>query len=81
MKIKVNTQGVNKVIDINTQGTNQVVAVGVQGPPGTASSIASIPDVDLTDLRDGSILVYAEETQKWKSSTLLNKQAIDAGEF
>ena len=68
-------------IKVNTQGTNQVVAVGVQGPPGAASSLGAIPDVDVTDLKDGSVLVYAEEVQRWKSTTLLNKQAIDAGEF
>lgn len=68
-------------IKVNTQGTNQVVAVGIQGPPGAASSLEAIPNVDATDLRDGSVLVYTTETQKWKSTTLLNKQAIDAGEF
>lgn len=68
-------------IKVNTQGTNQVVAVGIQGPPGSASSLGAIPDVDITDLKDGSVLVYTEDTQKWKSTTLLNKQAIDAGEF
>ena len=68
-------------IKVNTQGTNQVVAVGIQGPAGAASSLGTIPDVDVTDLNDGSVLVYATETQRWKSTTLLNKQAIDAGEF
>lgn len=68
-------------IKVNTQGTNQVVAVGIQGPPGAAASLGAIPDVDVTDLRDGSVLVYAQETENWKSTTLLNKQAIDAGEF
>lgn len=67
-------------VKVNTQGTNQVIAVGIQGPPG-AASIGSLPDVDTSDLKDGSLLVYTEDTQKWKSTTLLNKQAIDAGEF
>lgn len=61
-----------------------VTTVGIQGPPGPTSTIASlsgIPDVDTTNLNDGSLLVYEQQSSKWKSSTLLNKQAIDAGEF
>ena len=82
MKIKISQQGSNHV-KVNNQGTNQVVAVGIQGPPGTSSSntISGAGDVDVSNLRDGSVLVYETESEKWKSTTLLNKQAIDAGEF
>lgn len=63
----------------NPQRTVATVA-GIQGPPGP-NMISTAYDVDTSDLRDGSVLVYEEQTEKWKSTLLLNKQAIDAGEF
>lgn len=57
-----------------------VSTVGIQGPSGP-NSITTANDVDATELRDGAVLVYEQSSEKWKSTTLLNKQAIDAGEF
>ncbi len=42
-------------------------------------SIGSFGDVDLTNLTDGSLLIYNSLTSKFEASTLLNKQEIDAG--
>lgn len=61
-----------------------VTTVGIQGPPGpTASSggLSTFPDLDITNKQDGSVLVYKANTQKWTSTTLLNSQTMDAGEF
>ena len=82
MKIKVSQQSANYV-KVNNQATNQVVAVGVQGPPGRSidNTISGAGDVDVSELKDGSVLVYEIASEKWKSTTLMNKQAIDAGEF
>jgi hypothetical protein len=38
-------------------------------------------DVKTYDKEDGSVLVFDEYTQMWKSQRLLNKQIIDAGEY
>lgn len=42
-------------------------------------SIGSFGDVDLTNLTDGSLLIYNSLTSKFEASTLLDKQEIDAG--
>lgn len=71
MKIKVN------------QGTSQVVSVGIQGPAGAdgITSISQANDVDMTNLVDGSVLVYETGSSKWVSKILLDKQTIDCGQF
>ena len=51
--------------------------------PSVVESISNIADVDITTngLISGSILVYKTATNKWTSTTLLNEQNMDAGEF
>jgi len=68
-------------VKVNTAGTSQVVGVGIQGPPGPQSSIATLPDVDITNLQNGSVLVYQTSTNKWTSTTTLDSQNMEAGEF
>jgi hypothetical protein len=79
MKVIVNNQQ-NKTVSVNTQGTTEVVAVGIQGPAGP-SSITYSADVDSTTLVDGSVLVYKTTTQKWVSTTLLDRQNMEGGFF
>jgi hypothetical protein len=44
-------------------------------------NLGDIADVDLTNLEDGSLLIYDILTQKFVASRLLEKQEIDGGEF
>lgn len=67
-------------VRVNQSGTSQTVTVGVQGPSGP-NVISTSQDVDVTDLRTGSILVYNTNTQKWTSTTTLDAQNMEAGEF
>ena len=67
-------------IKVNQQPTNQVISVGIQGPSGP-STITSASDVDVTDLKDGSLLVFKSVVQKWTSTTTLDAQNMDGGEF
>lgn len=53
---------------------------GVTGPAGP-NTINTASDVDVTQLSDGSVLVYAASTSKWTSTINLNKQTLDGGEF
>lgn len=63
-------------------GTEIVVpAVGIQGISATDTNLTSLSDVDAASLVNGSVLVYKTETNKWTSTTLLNQQSIEAGEF
>lgn len=57
------------------------IVTGVMGPAGRTGSIADISDTDLTNLQEGSLLVYNTATLKWVSTTLLNRQQVDCGEF
>lgn len=57
------------------------VVTGQLGPPGTSRNIEDLLDVDATNLQDGSLLVYNTTTSKWSSTTLLNQQQVDCGEF
>lgn len=72
MKVKVNT---------NPQ-SNKVVTVGIQGPSGSANFfISEAQDVDVTNVADGSILVYATPANKWKATSLLDTQNIECGHY
>lgn len=58
----------------------QVIVTGIMGPAG-ARTFAEMSDMDLSDLSDGGVLVYNQTNQKWTSTTLLNKQTVDCGQF
>jgi hypothetical protein len=49
--------------------------------PSVVESISQIGDVDTSTLANGSILVYKSNTNKWVSTTLLDQQHVEAGEF
>ena len=81
MKVKVNSQA-SKVVSVNTQGTSEVVAVGIQGPPGARyNSINSADDIDITNLEDGSVLVYKSSTLKWRATRTLEQQNLEGGHY
>lgn len=46
-----------------------------------ARRIDELVDVNTEILDDGSVLVYDNIREEWISTTLLNEQIIDAGEF
>lgn len=80
MKVTVNS-GTTTGVKVNTSGTSQVVSVGIQGPAGPQASISTLPDVDVSELNNGSVLVYSQQNQKWKSTTTLDAQNMEGGEF
>ena len=53
---------------------------GVQGPPGV-TNLYALEDIGVTDLQDGQVLVYNSNIQKWVSTSILNAQILDAGEY
>ena len=58
----------------------KTVVTGIMGPAG-ARTFSEMADVDLSNLPDGSVLVYNQTNNKWASTTLLNKQTVDCGQF
>lgn len=80
MKVKV-SQTQQQVISVGTnQAVPNVISVGIQGPAGP-NVLSGAADVDVTDLREGSVLVYNATVQKWASTTTLDAQNMEGGEF
>lgn len=46
-----------------------------------AKRLSDLLDVDVSTKEDGSLLIYDETVEKFKSSTLLEKQNINGGHF
>lgn len=82
MRVKVNTSSVPRVVHVDGVHT-QVVSAGIQGPAGATgvTPISQAPDVDLTTLENGSVLVYLTDSEKWTSTRLLSQQVVEAGEY
>jgi hypothetical protein len=49
--------------------------------PSVVESMSNIADVDTTVKANGSILVYKTITNKWTSTTTLDAQDMEGGEF
>lgn len=60
--------------------TTQIVTSGLM-PPAAVASIGASSDVDLTNLKNGGLLVYNSTTQKWVATNLLEQQIFEAGQF
>jgi hypothetical protein len=43
--------------------------------------LGDLTDIDLSDKKDGSVLIYDENEQKFVTSTLLDKQQVNGGFF
>jgi hypothetical protein len=49
--------------------------------PASLESISDIGNVDTTTLNHGAVLVYKTTTNKWTSTTSLDAQDMEGGEF
>jgi hypothetical protein len=49
--------------------------------PAVVESISNIADVDTTTKLNGSVLVFKTITNKWTSTTTLDAQNMEGGEF
>ena len=70
---------INAAIDVQSIPT--VSAVGIQGLSATQTGMAGIADVDAVNPSNGSVLVYKTNTNKWTSTTTLDAQNMEGGEF
>lgn len=79
--VVVNT--ITETVVIETEGLTTVVTVAEQGPVGPAGidKIEDASDVDISNLSDGSILVYSAQNQKWVATTQLENQVIESGQY
>lgn len=49
--------------------------------PAVLESLSDVGNVDTTTLGNGSVLVYKTSTNKWTSTTTLDAQNMEGGEF
>jgi hypothetical protein len=49
--------------------------------PAVVESLSNIADVDTTTKINGSVLVFKTTTNKWTSTTTLDAQNMEGGEF
>jgi hypothetical protein len=62
-------------------GTTIITSTFLSNPAGAINSISAIENVDTTTLNNGAILVYKTNTNKWTSTTSLDGQNMEGGEF
>jgi hypothetical protein len=56
------------------------VAVGVQGPSGP-NYVNTAGDVDVSNLENGSVLVYKSSSLKWTATRTLEGQNLEGGHY
>ena len=70
-------------ISATIQETNLTLSSTNLANPATVDTLGSIGDVDIitNGLTTGSILIYRTTTNRWTSSTTLDAQNMEGGEF
>lgn len=80
-------QDVEPQVILVTDDTPQVIITenepGPQGPQGPAGiqNISQANDIDISNLENGSVLVYSQNDEKWVATRLLEQQAIESGHY
>ena len=62
-------------------GATTIITSSSLSNPTTVASISAIENVDTTTLNNGALLVYKTNTNKWTSTTTLDAQNMEGGEF
>lgn len=79
--IVVTVQDVDLFATVQVQEDQLVTAESVLYNPVVVQRLADIQDVDTTNLTNGSVLVYKASTNKWTSTTTLDLQNMEGGEY
>jgi hypothetical protein len=76
---------VNRTIQVTTSNTTQVkrIVVGTPIRRVTRSAIGmdDLNNINFSDLRNGSVMVYNSSTQNWTSTLNLESQNISGGQY
>jgi hypothetical protein len=85
MAIRVGTLGTTTktvaVTGSNTQVKQVVVGTPVRRVTGGSFNLSGLPDVDVTNITQGSVLVYETSTNKWTATLDLEEQNINGGSY
>lgn len=77
-----NTTQVKKVVtEPNVKVSKVVVGRPVRRVTSGAFSVNNLIDVDISNLENGSVLVYKLSSQKWAATTDLENQNINGGAY
>lgn len=74
------TNKVSNTVITATEKIGTTIVTGLLGPPGK-NELSAMNDVDISSLVTGSILVYNQTNQKWVSTTTLEDQYLNGGNF
>ena len=78
--VKIDSVPQNSVI-VKQRPLN-TVAAGIYNPVSALmGNVEDLRNVDSTQKTNGSVLVFKSNTNKWTTTTLLDQQILDAGEF
>lgn len=70
-----------QLLNVTVKQTENVVASSNLANPAVVESISDIGNVDTTNVINGSVLVFKTTTNKWTSTTTLDAQNMEGGEF
>ena len=62
-------------------GATTIITSSSLSNPQSVDSLSAIGNVDTTSLNNGALLVYKTNTNKWTSTTTLDAQNMEGGEF
>lgn len=80
--ITVHVQEVDVFSTVEVREQDTVTAsTNLYNPVTTLQKLTDIGDVDSTVLVSGSVLVYNPSTSRWITTTTLNEQNMEGGEF
>jgi len=68
-------------VKAKVESRRNTVEASTQSAFVIAKKLEEFTDVNTALLQDGSILVYDLNKDEWASTTELNQQVLDAGEF
>jgi ABC-type Zn2+ transport system substrate-binding protein/surface adhesin len=70
-------------VTVSVSSADLITAQSNLASPSVVESISDIANVDTTTngVEQGSVLVYQTATNKWTSSTILQDQDMEGGEF
>ena len=76
---------VNRTIRVDASNTTQVRSVTIGTPVSrvtrASQNINNLAGVDVSNLNNGSVLVYNSSSSNWESTTTLENQNISGGQY
>jgi hypothetical protein len=76
---------VNRTIRVDASNTTQIRTITVGTPVRrvvqSSTNINNLQGVDISNLSNGSVLVYNTSSSNWESTTTLENQNISGGQY